>query len=81
LKPKLAEILFRNLVRAAIKKQHFNITKLKWLIFFKEIIDVYPEKNKGRKFEPIYLLQKYTIQFLEQFPYNTGATVYCSQIS
>jgi hypothetical protein len=64
-----------------MKKQHFNITDMKWLIFFKEIIDVYPENHKGRKFEPIYLLQKSTIQFLEQFPYNTGATVYCSQIS
>jgi hypothetical protein len=44
LKPKLAEILFKNSVRTSKKTQHFTITKINWLTLFKEIIAVYTEK-------------------------------------
>jgi hypothetical protein len=40
LKPKLIQILFKNSVRTAKKTQLFTITKINWLMLFKEIIAV-----------------------------------------
>jgi hypothetical protein len=47
LKPKLVQILFKNLVRTA-KKTHLTITKMNWLTLFREIIAVYTENNAKR---------------------------------
>jgi hypothetical protein len=38
LKPKLVLIIFKNSVRTAKKTQHFTITKINWLMLFKEMI-------------------------------------------
>jgi hypothetical protein len=40
LKPKLVQIVFKNLVRTAKKTQLFTITKINMLMQFKEIIAV-----------------------------------------
>jgi hypothetical protein len=45
LKPTLALILFKYSVRTAKKTQHFTITKINWLMVFKEIIAVYSENH------------------------------------
>jgi hypothetical protein len=44
LKSKLVEIIFNNKVRIA-KKNHFTITKISWLMLFKETIAVYTEHH------------------------------------
>jgi hypothetical protein len=38
--------IFKNSVGASKKISHFNITKIKWLMFYKEVIEVYSEKHK-----------------------------------
>jgi hypothetical protein len=38
-------MLFKNPVRTSKKTQHFTITKINWLMLFKEIIAVYSENN------------------------------------
>jgi hypothetical protein len=43
LKTKLVYMIFKNSVRTAKKTLHVTITKINWLILFKEIIDVYSE--------------------------------------
>jgi hypothetical protein len=45
LKPKLVYIIFKNSVRTAKKTQHFTITKVNWLMMFKEIIAVCSENH------------------------------------
>jgi hypothetical protein len=38
--------MFGNSARTAKKKQHFTITKISWLLLFKEIIAVYSENRR-----------------------------------
>jgi hypothetical protein len=45
MKPKLVQLIFKNSVRTANKTQHFSITKINWLMLFKEIIAVYTENH------------------------------------
>jgi hypothetical protein len=45
LKPKLGYIIFKNPVRTAKKTQLSTITKISWLMPFKEIIAVYGENH------------------------------------
>jgi hypothetical protein len=45
LKPKLVEIIFEHLARTAKKTPYFTITKINWLMLFKEIIAVYSENH------------------------------------
>jgi hypothetical protein len=45
LKPKLVYILFTNLVRTLKRTPNFTITKINWLMLFKEIIAVYSENH------------------------------------
>jgi hypothetical protein len=40
-KPKLFQVIFKNSVHTA----HFTITKIKWLMLFKEIISVYSDNH------------------------------------
>jgi hypothetical protein len=40
LKPKLVEIVFKNLVRTSKRTPHFTITKINWLTLFKKMIAV-----------------------------------------
>jgi hypothetical protein len=39
-------MLFKNPVRTSKRTPHFTITKISWLMLFKEIIDVYSKNNK-----------------------------------
>jgi hypothetical protein len=41
LKPKPVSIIFRNSVRISKRTPHFTITKINWLIMFKEMIVIY----------------------------------------
>jgi hypothetical protein len=43
LKFKLDQIIFKNSVRTSKRTPHFTIKKIKWLMMFKEIIDVCSE--------------------------------------
>jgi hypothetical protein len=43
-KPKSVYTILKNSVRTSKKTPHFTITKIKWLMLFKEIIAVYIEK-------------------------------------
>jgi hypothetical protein len=52
LKPKLVLIIFKYSVRTSKRTPNVTITKLNWLMVFKEIIAVYYEKY----FKPIYTL-------------------------
>jgi hypothetical protein len=45
LKMKLFYILVKNSVRTSKRTPHFTITKINWLILFKEIIAVYSENH------------------------------------
>jgi hypothetical protein len=45
LKPKLVFIICNNSVRTAKKTQLFTITKINWLMLFKEVIPVYTENH------------------------------------
>jgi hypothetical protein len=45
LKTKLAYILFKNSVRTSKRTPHFTITKVNWLMLFREIIAVYSENH------------------------------------
>jgi hypothetical protein len=45
LKPTLVCSLFKNPVRTSKRTPNFTITKINWLILFKEIIAVYSEKH------------------------------------
>jgi hypothetical protein len=38
-------MLFKNSVRTSKRTPHFTITKINWLMLFKEIIAVYTEKH------------------------------------
>jgi len=38
-------MLFKNSVRTSKRTLHFTITKINWLMLFKEIIAVYSEKH------------------------------------
>jgi hypothetical protein len=67
LNPKLAEIIFKNSVRTAKKTQHFSITKVSWLILFREIIAVYSENNA----KPINTLCGHNAELLNV---NSGGT-------
>jgi hypothetical protein len=42
---KLVYIIFKNLVRTSKKAQYLTITKINWLMLFKEIIAVYTENH------------------------------------
>jgi hypothetical protein len=39
-------MLFKNSVRTSKRTPHFTITKINWLMLFKEIIAVYSDNNK-----------------------------------
>jgi hypothetical protein len=39
--------MFKHPVRVSKKTPYFSITKISWLMKFREIIAVYSEKNKG----------------------------------
>jgi hypothetical protein len=41
LRLKLVQIIFKNSVRTSKRTPHFTITKINWLMLFKEIIAVY----------------------------------------
>jgi hypothetical protein len=43
LKAKLVQMLFKNSVRTSKRTPHFTITKINWLMLFKEIITVYSD--------------------------------------
>jgi hypothetical protein len=45
LKPKFVYIIFKNSVHVSNRTPQFTITKIKWLMLVKEIIDVYIENN------------------------------------
>jgi hypothetical protein len=45
LKLKLVYIILNNSVPATKKTQHFTITKINWLMLFREIIAVYSENH------------------------------------
>jgi hypothetical protein len=45
LKLKHTQIIFKNSVHTAKKTQHVSITKINWLMLFKEIIPVYSENH------------------------------------
>jgi hypothetical protein len=47
LKPKPVQIIFKDLIRTSKKTLHFTITKINWLMLFKEIIAVYTENHKS----------------------------------
>jgi hypothetical protein len=40
LKPKLVFVIFKNSVHTSKRTPHFTVTKIKWLMLFKEIIAV-----------------------------------------
>jgi hypothetical protein len=46
LKPTLMFVIFKNSARSSKRTQHFTITKINWLMLFKEIIAVYSEIKK-----------------------------------
>jgi hypothetical protein len=46
LKQRLVFIIVENSVRTSKRTPHFTITKINWLMLFKEIIDVWNEKLK-----------------------------------
>jgi hypothetical protein len=48
-------MLFKNSVRTSKRTPHFTITKINWLMLFKEIIAVYSENHKNNK----YTIQHY----------------------
>jgi hypothetical protein len=56
LKPKLVQIIFKNLVRTAKKTQHFTIKKINWLTLFKEIIAVYSKNHTKPQLRNVQLL-------------------------
>jgi hypothetical protein len=56
LKPKLVQIIFKNSVRTAKKTPHFTITKINWLMLFKEIIAVYTENTLNLQIQNVVLL-------------------------
>jgi hypothetical protein len=39
-------MLFKNSVRTSKRTPHFTVTKINWLMLFKEIITVYSDSNK-----------------------------------
>jgi hypothetical protein len=45
LKPKLIQIIYKDSVRTTKKTQFFTITKISWLMLFREIIAVYSENH------------------------------------
>jgi hypothetical protein len=45
LKPKLVYIIYKNSVRTAKKTQLFTITKINWLMLFKETVAAYTDKH------------------------------------
>jgi hypothetical protein len=54
LKPQLVKIIFKEPVRTS-KRTHFTITRLNWVMLFKEIMAFYSEKYKK-------LIQKYSVR-------------------
>jgi hypothetical protein len=60
LKPKHVEIIFNNSVRTAKKTQHFAITKINWLMLFKEIIAIYSDNHM----EPINTISVENVELL-----------------
>jgi hypothetical protein len=46
LRSKLVYIIFKNSGRISKRTPHFTITKIKWLMLFKQVIAVYSEKDK-----------------------------------
>jgi hypothetical protein len=50
-RPKLVYIMFKNSVRTAKKIQHLAITKINWLMLFREIIAVYNENHTKHKYK------------------------------
>jgi hypothetical protein len=49
LKPKVLQVIFKNSVRTS-KRTYFTITRISWLIMFKEIIAVYCENHTIHSF-------------------------------
>jgi hypothetical protein len=49
---------FKNSVRTSKRTQHFTITKITWLMLFKEIIDIYSENHEK---DNTYKIQCYRV--------------------
>jgi hypothetical protein len=49
-------MLFKNSVRTSKRTPHFTITKINWLMLFKEIIAVYSENHTKPKIQNTALL-------------------------
>jgi hypothetical protein len=45
LKPKLVQMLFKNSVHTSERTPHFTITKISWIMLFREIITIYNYKH------------------------------------
>jgi hypothetical protein len=58
LKPTLGFIIFNNPVRTSKRTPHFTITKINWLMLFKEIIAVCNAKHKKYKIQIYGVLKK-----------------------
>jgi hypothetical protein len=63
LKPKFVKIIFKNSVRTSKRTPHFTITKINWLMLFKELIAVYGENLK----KPINTLYKQNAETIKEF--------------
>jgi hypothetical protein len=58
LKPNLFFILFKNSALSSKRTPRFTITKINWLMLFKEIIAVYTENHRQHKIQNSDLLIK-----------------------
>jgi hypothetical protein len=58
-------MLFKNSVRTSKRTPHFTITKINWLILFKEIIAVY-SKNHAKPINTKYSVTDYQSRWFIQ---------------
>jgi hypothetical protein len=54
--PKLVQIIFKTSARISNRTSHFTITKINWLMLFKEIIAIYSDKHTTPEIQNAYLL-------------------------
>jgi hypothetical protein len=64
-------MLFRNSVRASKRTPHLTITKINWLMLFKEILFLHRE---------LYEIHKYKMLGLKGLSYTATSMLSCSQI-
>jgi hypothetical protein len=62
-------MLFKNSVRTSKRTPHFTITKIKWLIMFKEIIAVY-SKNHTKPVNTKFTLNDGQSRWCIYFPFD-----------